>query len=230
MKKRMISLALVSILSAIGIYTSLHLVQLHYSKPKHQLNLINTLQFMEKWYPRYQVEEEVEKQNNLSDANTVNPFDSSDFNPYDAAMNAPAAPEKFVPQTGCDISEHFGCTRPDDSKYSEIAGLAVSVYGIIGYILLIGLVIIHAARRISRSDVFVFMLWVGAWLGILFSIYLTVVEAFFIKSFCPYCLVSAAVMLGIFICMIAGFGFEPLRMFLRGEIFPTSLFIKKKQS
>ncbi len=230
MKKRLICLGLVAIFSVVGLYSSIHLAEMHYKKPHHQLMLIDTLPFMEKWFPRDQVESAVKSLEVLSDVNTINPFDNPDFDPYAAAMNAPAATDKFVPQESCDISETLSCSKVDDSDYSKIAGLAVSAYGIIGYILLIGLVIIHAARRISRSDVFVFMLWSGAWLGVLFSIYLTVVEAFFIKSFCPYCLVSAAVMLGIFICMIAGFGFEPLRMFLRGEIFPTSLFIKKKQS
>jgi uncharacterized membrane protein len=229
MKKRLICLGLTVVFSIVGLYASVHLAEMHYKKPHHQLMLINTLPFMEKWFPRDDVEAAVKSLDVLSDVNTINPFDHPDFDPYAAAMNAPAASDKFVPQEACDISETLSCTKVDDSKYSKIAGLAVSAYGIIGYVLLIGLVIIHAARRIERSDIFVFMLWTGSWMGLFFSIYLTIIEAFFIKSFCPYCLVSAAVMLGIFICMIVGYGFEPLRMFLRGNIFPTSLFIKKKQ-
>ena len=54
--RRLICLLLIIAFSAGGLYVSLHLAELHYKKPRFQLNLINTLPFMERWFPRDEVE------------------------------------------------------------------------------------------------------------------------------------------------------------------------------
>jgi uncharacterized membrane protein len=231
-RRRIVCLILIIVFSAIGLFTAIHLSQLHYKKPKHQLNLIDTLPFMERWFPRKEVEKAVEKEKQQEEIKKkeINPFENPDFDPYAAAAkaaNSPSAKTGFQKQEACDISKGFSCTAVDESEYSEISGLGMGIYGIIGYLLMLLFSIIHLARRRTKSDVFAFMIFCGAWLGFAFSIYLTCLEAFEIKSYCPYCLASAGAMLLILVCTLAGFGFEPVRMFFRHEIFPASLIRKR---
>lgn len=227
-RRRIVCLILIIIFSAVGLYTAFHLSGIHYKKPNHQLNLINTLSFTERWFPRKEVEKAVkeeEKQKEIQ-KNDVNPFDNPDFDPYAAAAKAKSTVTKdggFQKQEACDFSAGFSCTAVDDSDYSEFFGIGIGLYGIIGYLLLIFPALIHILRGRAKSDVFAFMIFCGAWIGLIFTIYLTWLEAFKIHSFCPYCLVSAGAMILVFVCTLAGFGIEPLRVFFRGELFPTSL-------
>ena len=54
--RRLVCLVLIILFCAGGLYTAFHLTELHYKKPRFQKNLIDTLPFMEHWYPRAQVE------------------------------------------------------------------------------------------------------------------------------------------------------------------------------
>jgi uncharacterized membrane protein len=227
-RRRLICLILIIIFASVGNFTAVHLSEIHYKKPGHQLNLINKLPLMERWFPRKEVEKAVEEEKKQEEIkkNDANPFDNPDFDPYKAAAQAKTSIAKnggFKKQEACDISTGFSCTAVDDSGYSEVFGLGMGIYGIAGYSLLILLSLIHIIRKRAKSDVFAFMIFCGAWIGLFFSIYLTWLEAAKIHSFCPYCLVSAGAMFLVFICAIIGFGFEPVQMFFKGGIFPTSL-------
>jgi uncharacterized membrane protein len=99
--------------------------------------------------------------------------------------------------------------------------------GLIGYSLIILLVLIHFARRKKKSDFFSLSLYAGAVFGLGFTIYLTYVEVFILKKFCPWCVGSGACMALIFILTLIGFGIEPVAAFFRRELFPTSLLKRK---
>ncbi len=220
--KRMSSLIIIIVFSAVGIYVATHLTQLHYKKPKHQLNLINTVQFAERWFPRDKTEKAFKDDQSLG---AGDPYQNPDFNPYENRVQ-PEKPKKE--KETCDISELWSCSDVDDSPYSELLGVGLGLYGIAGYSLMILISLIHFATRRKKSDFFSFMLHCGAFIGLGFSIYLSYIEAFVLKKFCPYCVASAVAMLLIFIFTLIGFGFEPVRMFFRREIFPTSLLGGKK--
>lgn len=221
-KKRLVSLIIISILSAAGLYTAVHLTELHYKKPKHQLSLINTVHFAERWFPREKVEKTASEGQGRQ---TADPYSDPDFNPYDNHIQV-EKPKKE--KEACDFSKTWSCSDVDDSPYSEIYGLGVGLYGIAGYSLMLLLALLNIVMHRKKSDFISFMIFCGAFIGIGFSIYLTCIEAFVLEKFCPYCVASAVAMLLIFIFTLVGFGFEPVGMFFRREIFPTSLLGAKK--
>lgn len=87
------------------------------------------------------------------------------------------------------------CNSVQQSAYSHLFGfLPVGILGIIGYaaILIAWLVQNYAPERLHNSASTV--IWGMAWLGILFSIYLTFLEAFVIGATCVWCISSALLM------------------------------------
>ena len=122
MKKRAICLALTMVFSAVGLYSSVYLAKMHYKKPHHQLTLIDTLPFMERYFPRDKVEAAVKSLDALSDINIVNPFDNPDFDPYAAAMNAPApAASRATATVPSVIPVSINRIRPTQSRTHRIA-------------------------------------------------------------------------------------------------------------
>jgi uncharacterized membrane protein len=65
----------------------------------------------------------------------------------------------------------------------------------------LGLIIL--AQRPARPNVFVALVWIGAIIGFAYSMHLTYIEAYEIKSFCPYCVKSAWAMTGVFAAVLA---------------------------
>jgi uncharacterized membrane protein len=87
------------------------------------------------------------------------------------------------------------CTSVQQSQYAKLFGLVpIGLVGIIGYL---GVMVVWiAARKTSGATqkLLDFILWVLAWLGVLFSIYLTFLEPFVIGATCMWCISSAMVM------------------------------------
>jgi uncharacterized membrane protein len=217
-RRRTICLILILIFSAGGLFTAFHLTQLHYKKPVHQLSLIKTVPYMQHWFSRDKVEKAIKEEQKQE---IINPYDNPNFNPYENQIK-PVQNKKETKET-CDVSDVWSCTGVDDSPYSEMMGLGMGIYGIIGYSLLLLLSLIQLARRRAKSDFFSFMLYCGAFIGIFFSIYLTYIEAFVLHKYCPYCVGSAALTVLIFFCTLISFGIEPVSVFFKGGMFPTSL-------
>jgi uncharacterized membrane protein len=87
------------------------------------------------------------------------------------------------------------CNTVQQSPYSRLFGfLPVGVLGVIGYtaILLAWFVQRLAPEQIQNYAAVA--IWAMSWLGILFSIYLTFLEAFVIGSTCVWCISSALLM------------------------------------
>jgi uncharacterized membrane protein len=83
---------------------------------------------------------------------------------------------------------HGGCETVQHSRYSELAGVPVALIGLIGYILILGVLLIPVSE-ITRLILVVLTL--GGW-G--FSAYLTYRELFSIHAICPWCVSSAIIM------------------------------------
>ena len=217
--RRTICLIFIIIFSAGGLYTAIHLNELHYKKPKHQLNLINKFKFAERWFPRKEVLKAIQEEKYKD-----NPYLNPDFNPYKNMLNP--TPEKKKKET-CDINETWSCSDVDDSPFSESFGIGNGLLGIVGYSLMILLSLIHFLRRKKKSDFFSLSIYIGACIGLGFTIYLTCIEEFVLKKFCPWCVASAVCMTLIFLLTLFGFGAEPVVAFFKRELFPTSLLKKK---
>ena len=80
-----------------------------------------------------------------------------------------------------------GCQTVADSEYSHLLGVNVSVFGIVGYALLL-------LSAVVRGDAGRFGGLLLSLIGFGFSAYLTYLELFVIDAICQWCVVSAALM------------------------------------
>lgn len=85
-----------------------------------------------------------------------------------------------------------GCATVEKSKYSELLGIHISFFGLLGYVLILGLSLWRDDR--ARVGAFIFALF-----GFGFSMYLTYLELWTIKAICQWCIGSALLMTLLFI-------------------------------
>ena len=80
----------------------------------------------------------------------------------------------------CSINDVWDCGVVNHSPYSVFAGAPVAAIGIGGYALLAALALKKAWR----------LLLVAALIGLMFSLYLTYIEARVLEVWCIYCVIS----------------------------------------
>jgi uncharacterized membrane protein len=80
-----------------------------------------------------------------------------------------------------------GCQTVANSSYSHLFGVNVAVFGIIGYVLLLG-------AALAPGDAGRFAGLLMALVGFGFSAYLTYLELFTIDAICQWCVASATLM------------------------------------
>jgi uncharacterized membrane protein len=85
-----------------------------------------------------------------------------------------------------------GCETVANSSYSEIAGINVAIFGIVGYVILL-------ATAFFASDAARFLGFAAALGGFGFSVYLTYLEIFTIEAICQWCVASAVLMTVLFL-------------------------------
>ena len=91
------------------------------------------------------------------------------------------------------------CNIVQSSRYASILGIPVAVLGLLNYLTLGGIWVWRRALT-NRSPGFVsYSLLILTTVGLLFSIYLTLLELFVIHAICIWCLTSAVVTTGLFI-------------------------------
>lgn len=95
-----------------------------------------------------------------------------------------------------------GCTSVQSSPYAFIGPIPVALLGVLGYIALLALRLARG-RLSSEWDGYLplFALSVSL-IGVLYSAYLTYLEAFVILAWCPWCVASAILMLGYFVLAV----------------------------
>jgi uncharacterized membrane protein len=98
---------------------------------------------------------------------------------------------------------HGGCETVQHSKYSQLDGVPVALIGLVGYILILGVLLVPASET---TRLILVVLTVG---GFGFSAYLTGRELFSIHAICPWC-VSSAIIMTILACL-------SVWRFLRGD-------------
>ena len=80
----------------------------------------------------------------------------------------------------CSINDKWDCGIVNHSPYAVLGGVPVAVIGILGYALLAGL----AVKRQWG------LLCIAAFIGLMFSLYLTHIEASTLRVWCIYCVIS----------------------------------------
>jgi uncharacterized membrane protein len=95
-----------------------------------------------------------------------------------------------------------GCADVQHSPYADVAGVPVPVIGIVGYASLLALSLLRG--RVGKEiEFYLPVLSFGAALiGVLFSAYLTYLEAFVIRAWCYWCVASAVIMTAVWVLSI----------------------------
>lgn len=79
-----------------------------------------------------------------------------------------------------------GCETVQESEYAEIAGIPVAVLGLGAYVTILGLTVWDSVgARLAAASL--------AFLGLLFSLYLLVLQLFVIEAVCIWCMANDVV-------------------------------------
>ncbi len=93
--------------------------------------------------------------------------------------------------TFCDISSKVSCDVVNKSPYADILGVPVSLLGALYWTAVLLLTLLRKQLARALKGRFVSLFRGAALLGLLFSLYLSAVEAFVLKVWCPLCVLSA---------------------------------------
>jgi uncharacterized membrane protein len=103
---------------------------------------------------------------------------------------------------------HNTCAKVQTSIYSELAGVPVALIGLIGYVAILGSLLVPESEE-SRFATMGFTV-----IGFGFSAYLTYRELFSLREICEWC-VSSAIMMTMLACL-------GIFRFMRGEAPPPA--------
>lgn len=93
------------------------------------------------------------------------------------------------------------CWTVNTSQYSQVLGIPVSVFGVIGFIIILSIALLgHHNHFINNNrEILLFGITLA---GFLYSLYLTYLELFVINAICPFCVLSAIAMTVLFILSV----------------------------
>ena len=93
------------------------------------------------------------------------------------------------------------CSVVNQSRYAEIYGIPVAVFGILGYAAILAVLLLERNPGFFKQNGT--MLLFGLSLtGFLFTLYLVFLEIAIIKAYCPFCITSQVAMTFIFILSV----------------------------
>jgi uncharacterized membrane protein len=93
------------------------------------------------------------------------------------------------------------CSVVNQSRYAEIYGIPVAVFGILGYAAILAILLLERNPGFFKQNGT--MLLFGLSLtGFLFTLYLIFLEIAVIKAYCPFCITSQVAMTFIFILSV----------------------------
>jgi uncharacterized membrane protein len=90
----------------------------------------------------------------------------------------------------CNIAH--GCHKVQTSQYAKLAGIPVALLGLLGYVTLLGALLVPRQGEAART-----VAALVALVGFGFSLYLTYRELFTIDAICQWCVGSAILMTGL---------------------------------
>jgi uncharacterized membrane protein len=97
-----------------------------------------------------------------------------------------------------------GCEKVQTSRYAYFLGLPVAYYGVAAYIAILVVAMIGIQPRFARERWVALALFGMSLVGVLFSAYLTYLEAAVIHAWCQWCVVSAVLITLIFLLSLPG--------------------------
>ncbi|MHA2620311.1 MAG: vitamin K epoxide reductase family protein [bacterium JZ-2024 1] len=178
---------LIALLSTAGLFIAATMTYYHYSLPERRENLQRIFPFIQHLY-----------------ASEARPSGSPFGPPPSATFHDPTPIGSLSGQDSsrrpdlpfCDVSGRLSCARVDESPYSVFFGVPVPLIGFFGYLQFFVIAIAGTLGRPLPVPVRRYFLIIST-VAFLFTAYLNAIEAFVIRAFCPWCIASTAVTLGI---------------------------------
>jgi uncharacterized membrane protein len=93
------------------------------------------------------------------------------------------------------------CAVVNASRYSELYGIPVAVFGVAGYAVLLAILLLERQPGFFQQNGTMLLFGISL-VGFLFTVYLIFVEVALIKAFCPFCIASQTAMTVIFILSV----------------------------
>ena len=90
------------------------------------------------------------------------------------------------------------CETVNNSRYADIGGVPIALIGAVGYLLILVLLGLDRPGR-GENEAVRFALFGVTLAGTIYSAYLTYIELFVLRAICPFCVVSALTMTGLFV-------------------------------
>jgi uncharacterized membrane protein len=94
------------------------------------------------------------------------------------------------------------CYGVNTSVYSEIHGIPISILGAGAYLTILVLLYLERKSEFFESNTSIIIFGVTL-VGVLYSLYLTYIEVAVLRAICPFCVISATVMILLFIISTA---------------------------
>ena len=102
-----------------------------------------------------------------------------------------------------------GCSVVNNSVYSEVYGIPVAAIGALGYLAILGVVLL-GDRWSFLGDNATLLAFGLCLAGFLFTLYLIYVEIALIHALCPFCLASQVIMTLLFAVAVVRLVREPI--------------------
>ncbi len=100
----------------------------------------------------------------------------------------------------CTVNDTINCDVVNKGPFGKIAGIPVSLFGVIGYVFILFAAQLKSREPSDRSiSVFLLLASLG---GFVFSVYLTGIESFVLHAWCLICLSSQLLILAILALVI----------------------------
>jgi uncharacterized membrane protein len=93
------------------------------------------------------------------------------------------------------------CSTVNASRYSEVYGIPVAVFGVLGYLAILATHYSENRNRFFKQNS-TLMIFGMALTGFLFTVWLIYVEVALLKALCPFCVTSQTAMTIIFIIAV----------------------------
>ncbi len=97
-----------------------------------------------------------------------------------------------------------GCEKVQASRWSEFLGIPVAAWGVAAYLGLFIVAIAGVQGRWAESPAPTRLLAMLSGIGVAFTVYLTYLELFVIHAVCRWCVVSAVIIVGVFVASVVG--------------------------
>lgn len=100
---------------------------------------------------------------------------------------------------------NYGCITVNNSIYSEIYGIPVSLFGILAYVVIAGIILLEPHLKLAKENGPLVIFGISL-AGVAFSAYLTWIEFYVIRAACPFCLASAIFITLLFLLAVIRLG------------------------